>query len=126
MDVKAVDIIGCSVGDGTRQCVCHDVCGELVTVDDLVVIRWEIELGAENAAEEVFKVDRFSGIQQTCHIGYLQRRLLNRKDEFNNKVAMVVEDYRTSLSLSKRNGSCDNKGLLKAVLMEKIEYINRS
>jgi hypothetical protein len=51
MDVKAVDIVGCSSGLGTRQCAVHEVEGELLAVNDVVVFRMEAVLDENGQAE---------------------------------------------------------------------------
>ncbi|ETV66673.1 hypothetical protein H257_16888 [Aphanomyces astaci] len=55
MELKAVDIVGVSSGEGTRSCTCHDMCGDSLTVDDLVVCRLEVQ-GESVNLKEVLKV----------------------------------------------------------------------
>ena len=52
MELKAVDVVGCSSGEGTRSCVCHEVCGDSLSVDNIVVIRWEAILDISDTASE--------------------------------------------------------------------------
>ncbi|KAH9181678.1 hypothetical protein AeNC1_016346, partial [Aphanomyces euteiches] len=58
------------------------------------VFRWEGISNAADHLEEVAKVYRVVGAEQTCHVGFLPKRLLRRKEEINNKMAVVLEDYR--------------------------------
>ncbi|KAH9101611.1 hypothetical protein LEN26_015669 [Aphanomyces euteiches] len=124
--LKAVDVVGCSSGDGTRSCESHAICGENLSVNDIVVIRWSAEIGANGDVEGTLKVFQIHGTQETCHVGYLPARLVRRYEEFANKMAIVVEDYRSSESLAKRNRSDRCVGLVKAVLLEHVEEYNRS
>ncbi|ETV70128.1 hypothetical protein H257_14288 [Aphanomyces astaci] len=126
MDLKAVDIVGCANGEGTRSCTSHEVCGNSLSVDDVVVFRCEVVWGHGDQLQEAIKVYKIVGVEQLCHIGFLPRRLLTCKTKFANKLAVVVEDYRVALSVSKRNRSDRCHGIVKAVLMEHVEEYNRS
>ncbi|RHY44097.1 hypothetical protein DYB34_011922 [Aphanomyces astaci] len=51
MDLKAVDIVGVSSGEGTRSCAYHEICGDSLTVskcraagcgDDFATVLWAL------------------------------------------------------------------------------------
>ncbi len=42
MELKAVDIVGCSSGVGTRPCTSHEVCGDALAINDYVMYRLEV------------------------------------------------------------------------------------
>ncbi|KAH9182221.1 hypothetical protein AeNC1_015803, partial [Aphanomyces euteiches] len=53
--------------------------------------------------------------KETCEDGKcLPVRLLKEKEGFKDKIAVIVEDYRTSPSTAKRNRSVRNNGIVKA------------
>ncbi|KAF0707579.1 hypothetical protein AaE_013542 [Aphanomyces astaci] len=126
MELKAVDIVGCSSGEGTRSCPAHEVCGDSLAVNDVVVFRYEVMRLNADGLEETLKVYKIIGAEQLCHVGFLPRRLVNTKAKYANKFAIVVEDYRVDNSASKRNRSNRCLGLVRAVLMDHIEEYNRS
>ncbi len=126
MGLKAVDIVGVASGEGTRSCTCHAVCGDCVGVNDLVVFKLEVVVSSNGMLEEVMKVHRLVDAQVLCHIGYLPVRLLRLKEQFKDKIAVVVDDYRNCASLSKRSRSARNHGILKAVLIEHLQDYHRS
>ena len=121
MDVKAIDIVGVSSGSGTRSCTSHERCGDFVCVNDSVIIKLEVIRNDSTELEEALKVYRLVGTDLRCHIGFLPCRHLNRSTLFNNKRAIIVEDYRTSPSKSKRDRSNRNMGIVKAILMDYIQ-----
>ncbi|ETV83614.1 hypothetical protein H257_04306 [Aphanomyces astaci] len=125
MELKAVDIVGVSSGEGTRSCTCHDICGDSLTVDDLVVCRLEVQ-GESGNLEEVLKVFRLVASEQACHVGFLPLRLLKKKEDFANKIAIIVEDYRTSPSKYQRQRSERNVGIVKAVIMEHLQEYHQT
>ena len=136
MELKAVDIVGCSSGAGTRTCTTHEVCGESILLNDVVVFRLEVVHsysamfdGSDAEQEglcEVLKVYRIVGTEQRCHVGFLPQRYLKRKTIFNGKTALITEDYRTTYSKSRRERSNRHKGVVKAVLLEHIAEFHRS
>ena len=101
------------------------MCGESLSVNDIVIFRHEVVIGPDNLLQEVMKVYRVYQGEQTCHVGFLPSRLSKRKEEFANKTAMIVEDCRTSESASKRQRSARSMGIVRAVLMQHIDmYLN--
>ena len=118
--VQGVDVVGCDAGDNGRSCVSHEICGNHVHVGDVIVFRWEV-VPIEEDMEEVVKAYLIRDGSQTCHIGFLPRRLLKQKGKFVNKMAIVVEDLRTSENSQKRRRSHRNMGIVYCTMLDAIE-----
>ncbi|ETV87427.1 hypothetical protein H257_01009 [Aphanomyces astaci] len=53
--------------------------------------------------EYAIKAFRLVEAEVRCHVGFLPRQLIKHKEKYNNKTAIVVEDYRNSPSKAKRD-----------------------
>ena len=125
MRVKAVDIIKCSLPHSA--CVVHmnDQCGDLLTINDLIIFRHEIMGEGTDLSERINAYVVRDGAQ-CCLVGCLPTRLLQYKERFNGKAAVVVEDLRVSESKAKRARSEQNGGIVKAMLIHEIELTCRN
>ncbi|KAG1696070.1 hypothetical protein DVH05_019055 [Phytophthora capsici] len=107
--MQAVDIVGCDVGDGSRNCTAHEICGQHLRVDDVIVFRSEVacvdEGRCDGDLEYVVKAYVLRDGSPTCHVGFLPRRFLKARESYNNKMATVVEDLRVSDNSQKRRRS---------------------
>ena len=117
---RDIDVVGCDEGSNGRSCLNHDVCGTQIQVGDIFIFRWAV-VPVENEIEEVIKVFIIRDVSQECHIGYLPRRLLIQKDNFKNKMAVVLEDLRRSNNAQKRRKSLRHKGIVVCRMLDEIE-----
>ncbi|KAG1709585.1 hypothetical protein DVH05_020235 [Phytophthora capsici] len=123
--VQGVDVVGCDVGDGGRSCGTHDICGQHLKVDDTIVFRAEVvcvdEGDINGDLEYILKAYVIRGGSQACHVGFLPRRLLRKRAVYNNKMATVVEDLRTSENSQKRRRSERSMGIVRCLLLSDVE-----
>jgi hypothetical protein len=120
MSSADIDIVGCNDGKNGRNCFCHEICGKHITVDNVVVFRWEV-IPINNKPEETIKAYLIKDGTQLCHIGFLPRKLLKDKEKYMNKMAIIVEDLRESDDPNDRRNSFRNMGVLKSRMLEDIE-----
>ncbi|ETN01128.1 hypothetical protein F441_18609 [Phytophthora nicotianae CJ01A1] len=96
---RGVDVVGCDLAEGGRSCVAHEACGKHVKVGDVLLFREEVDDQGDNRLGYCLKAYLIRDGSQTCHVGYLPRRLLIQRAAFNRQFATVVEDLRHSEAL---------------------------
>lgn len=119
--IPGVDVVGCDDGDGGRSCATHDVCGQYLKVDDVLVFRGEVITAEGGEVEYVLKAYVIRSGSQACHVGYLPRRLLRLSAAYENKMTTVVEDLRKSDNSQRRRRSERNKGIVRCLMLTDVE-----
>lgn len=115
-----VDVVGIYASNNGRSCEKHLVCGEAVVAPDVVLrfrsVQVKNEEGKEEPAIAAFHV---TGGVDGCRVGFLRRHLLRYKDEYDGRLAQVIEVLSaTSESPSDRAKHVRNKGCCQATLIE--------
>ena len=79
MDLRAVDVVGLSSGEGTRSCTTHAICGDIIAENDVLLFKAAMldRDDKPDEVEEVLKVYRLVGTETRCHVGFLPSRLIN-------------------------------------------------
>ena len=89
-----VDIVGITAPDRGRSCEKHEVCGSLLVPDVLVCFRSvQVETDCAEKEETAIAVYHVSGGVDCCRVGFLQRHLLRYKDEYDARLAQVIEVF---------------------------------
>jgi hypothetical protein len=113
------DIVGLKCSDRGRSCEEHTLCSSmLVQVNSVARIRAEqINVdGKEETAMACFFVA--DGID-CCKVGFLPRHQIKHKNDYDGKLAQIVEFLETSDSPSDRAArSHRNKGIAQAVILD--------
>ena len=117
IETDTVEVVGTSISLGGRSCIEHYVCGEDVSVDDVLIFRKGTVL-IEGAWESCVKVFKIRNGQQSCHVGFLPRYLRHSWFRYHDKRAIVTEDLRFSNNLIKANKSGQMGGIVKAKLIK--------
>ena len=119
-----VDIVGINASDHGRSCENHEVCGSVLK-DDVVVRIRAVQLARKvdeaNPDPEVtaLAVYHVTGGVDNCRVGFLRRHLLKYKDEYDGRLAQVVDVFSEhSESPSDRAKHHRNCGACRAVLIE--------
>ena len=86
-----------------------------------IVFRWQVVSAENDELEEVIKAFIIRDGSQECHVGYLSKRLLVQKEKFKNKMAVVLEDLRSSNNAQKRRRSLRHKGIVICRMLDEIE-----
>jgi hypothetical protein len=120
-ELQDVDVVGCDEGTNGRSCLNHDVCGSQIQIGDILVFRWKVIPTDNDEIEEVIKAFIIKDGSQECHVGYLPKRLLIQKEKFKNKMAVVLEDLRSSNNAQKRRRSLRHKGIVVCRMLDEIE-----
>jgi hypothetical protein len=107
-------------------CAAHDICGKQLNVNDVIVFRGEAIPTEDGELEYVVKAYLVRAGSQLCHVGFLPRRLLKMRAQYENKLASVVEDLRASENSQKRRRSERNRGIVRCLLLSAIEEHFRS
>ena len=122
----SVDIVGIEASDRGRSCEKHTCCGSLLSPD--VVVRFRaIQLEKEDEGDGVVETTAIAVFHVTggidgCRVGFLRHHLLKYKDEYDGRLAQVVEVYsNSSESPGDRAKHHRNKGCCRATLI-KAEY----
>ena len=105
------EIFGCDKNQGTRSCNLHETCGSVLSINDVVVFRFD---EPSNAVKVYLTING----TESCHVGFLPRFMLRRKGEFVDFYFKIIEDFRYSVNFAKRQRSIMNGGVL---LCEKLE-----
>jgi hypothetical protein len=122
-----IDIVGIDAGDNGRSCENHTICGSVVAPDVVVRIRAvqvKRKVDADNSEPEdsALAVYHVTGGIDACRVGFLRRHLLKYKDEYDGRLAQVIEVFGTnSESPTDRAKHHRNRGCCRAVLIEE-EY----
>ena len=97
------DIFGLAYGDKGRSCDAHSVCGLSLAAGHTVVLRSTLQYNEDTKfTEEVVKVFKVENGLATCHVGYLPRFLLDFKETYVNKLAVVEEVLKDHVNRSCR------------------------
>ena len=118
----SVDIVGILASDQGRSCEKHKVCGCVIAPD--VVVRFRtVQLQSKDGKPELettaIAAYHVTGGIDACRVGFLRRHLLKYKDEYDGRLAQVVEVFdENSESPSDRSKHHRNMGCCRAVLIE--------
>lgn len=116
-----VDVVGIAASDQGRSCEVHEACGSVLTADMLVRFRC-VQIEVNGKEETALSVVRVSGAVDTCRVGFLRRHLLRYKDEYDGRLAQVIEVFSPeSESPTDRAKHSRNVGCCRATLVE-LEY----
>lgn len=118
-----VDIVGINASNNGRSCEKHNTCGVVLVPDVVVRIRAvQLEKEGKEVEETALAVYHVSGGVDACRVGFLRRHLLKYKDEYDGRLAQVIEVFDgKSESPSDREKHYRNKGCCRATLIE-LEY----
>lgn len=113
-----VDIVGIQASDRGRSCEKHACCGCVLAPD--VVVRFRtIEIMVNGKEETAIGAYHVSGGVDLCLTGFLRRHLLRYKDEYDGRIAQVVDVFNDkSESPSDRAKVHRSMGCCRAVLIE--------
>ena len=119
------DIVGINESNNGRSCEIHECCGCLV-VPHLVVRIRAIQVAVQNDPDIVespaLACFHVTGGVDGCQVGFLRRHLLRYKDEYDGRLAQVVEVYGDhSERPGDRAKACRNRGCCRATFIE-VEY----
>jgi hypothetical protein len=112
-----VDIVGIEAPGNGRSCEEHDICGSVLMEDSVVRIRCVqvVVDGLEESALACFWIT--DGIDR-CRVGFLPRHYVKHWEDFEGRLAQIVEFYKDSDSPEKRRKNYRNSGCCKAVLID--------
>ena len=119
-----VDIVGINASDHGRSCESHSICESVVQEDVVVRIRAvQLSRNVDEANPEpevtALAVYHVTGGVDGCRVGFLRRHLLKYKDEYDGRLAQVVEIFGDkSESPSDRAKHHRNHGCCRAALIE--------
>lgn len=116
-----VEIVGIERSHGGRSCEEHDVCGTVLQEDCVVRIRRMQIIGQHGKEESALAVYWISDGIDRCHVGFLPRHLLKQWQQYDGRIAQVVDLYRESESPAKRRKNARNYGCCEAVLIDNRE-----
>jgi hypothetical protein len=115
-----VEIVGIEASNRGRSCEEHAVCGSVLVEDSVVRIR-RVQIlndsGQEEAALAVYWIT--DGIDR-CRVGFLKRHLIKYWEEYEGRIAQVVEFYKDSASDTKRKKNHQNLGCCQAVIIDAV------
>ena len=123
-NISSFEVCGVDLGDSGRNCFQHEICGEYVSVGDLVMLKKEVvtsSTGSEAQLELVVKVYLVKDATLLCHIGFLPRRYIRRSADFEDRIAIITKDLRHDDNPQVRIRSGRNKGMLLCRLVGDIE-----
>jgi hypothetical protein len=81
----------------------------------------EAIIDEDDQLEYVVKAFVIRSGAQTCHVGFLPRRLLRMKAAYEKKMATAVEDLRKSEHSKTRRRSERNIGIVRCLMLTDIE-----
>ena len=119
-----VDIVGLQASNNGRSCEKHKACGTLLVPD--VVVRFRavklervVDDGNPVVEADALAVYHVTGGIDGCRVGFLRRHLLQYKEEYDGRLAQVVEVFgKDSESPTDRAKHHRNMGCARAVLIE--------
>jgi hypothetical protein len=118
----SVEIVGIERGERGRSCEEHAICGSVLQEDTVVRIRHcqiVLDDGKEESALAAYWVG--DGIDR-CLVGFLPRHLLKHANDYDGRLAQVIDMYAGSDSPSKRRKNARNYGCCLAVLIDTVRY----
>ena len=113
-----VEIVGIGRGDRGRSCEDHDVCGTVLQEDSVVRIRHVQIIGDTGKEESALAVIWISDGIDRCCVGFLPRHLVKQWQEYDGRIAQVVDLYQESESPTKQRKNVRNCGCCEAVLID--------
>ena len=113
-----VDIVGIARGDRGRSCEEHNVCGAVLHEDSVVRLRHVQIIGATRKEESALATYWISDGIDRCRVGFLLRHLLKQCQEYDGRIAQVVDIYEGSDSPAKKRKNVRNSGCCEAVLID--------
>ena len=112
-----VDIVGITKPGSGRSCEEHAICGSLLKHDTLVRFR-AVQINVEGKEETALAVYWVMDGLDRCRVGFLPRHLIKHKEDYDGKLAQVVDLLEESASPSDRAKSKRNYGVCRAVIVE--------
>lgn len=115
-----VDIVGTEVGESGRSCDDHEVCGSVLELDMVVCLR-QVQIlikGKEESAIAAYWVT--DGVDR-CRVGFLPRHCLKHAEQFEGKLAQIIDIYKDSDSPTKRKKHYHNKGCVHAAIIDTVK-----
>lgn len=118
-----IEIVGIKRGERGRSCKEHAVCGSAVLQEDTVVRIRKCQILLDDGKEESALAENWvsDGIDR-CRVGFLPRHLIQYADDYDGRLAQVVEIYAGSDSPSKRRKNARGYGCCCAVLIDTVYY----
>lgn len=113
----SVEIVGLKSSDHGRSCEAHTVCGSVLKIDSVVRFRAE-QVYINDKEETALSVYWVTDGVDRCKVGFLPRHLVKHKQDYDGKIAQIVEFLETSESPSDRAKSKRNMGVAVAALLE--------
>lgn len=111
-----VDIVGIAVGNRGRKCEHHKICGLQLYKDAVVrfrTVQVQYRIKEEPAIAAYWVTD---GVDR-CRVGFLPKRYIKFKDNFDGKLAQVLTFARDSENAAIRQKSEDNCGICRAAII---------
>jgi hypothetical protein len=100
-----VNIVGIEASNRGRSCEEHAICGS-VLLEDAVVRIQKVQIlnndGEEESALTAYWI--LDGID-CCRVGFLQRQLVKHWEEYDGRIAQIVEFYKDAESETKRKNT---------------------
>lgn len=88
-----VNIVGTEASNNGRSCEKHAVCGCVLAPDVVVRFRHVQLAGKDCLEEQALAVYHVTSGVDTCLVGFLRRHLLKYKDEYDGRLAQVIDVF---------------------------------
>ena len=116
-----IEIVGLDLGGADRFCERHEICGNYVTTNDILVLRETCLKASDNILYDVVEARKIEDGTQACRIGFLARRFLRTKSYYVNKMYQVVKDYRSQDNVFDQKRNKRSNGLVECKMLSSIE-----
>jgi hypothetical protein len=101
-----------------RHCNLHACCGDQVKVNDLIHFKL-VEVLVEGKKEDAIQATLIRDGVESCVVGYLPRNVVVlAKDQYNGRLAQIVELYKDSDNSMVRKKHYRNKGMASFHLVQ--------